>query len=256
MTGRLQDKVALITGASRGIGRATALKMASEGAKVAVNYSVNRDAADEVVRTITEAGGEAVAFQANVGDAEQVEALGKQVLEHFGRVDILVNNAGIGQRGNVLTMDVDALDRLIAVNVKGAIRCIQAVGPSMVENGGGRIVNVASIAGIGTSLAENTPYAGSKAMLIGLTRRFALDLGPHNITVNTVCPGYIRTDMTSGSDPQRVAYITDRTVLGRMGEPEEIAGPIAFLASDEASFMTGQIVVVDGGRIDYLSHSG
>lgn len=254
--GRLDNKVALITGASRGIGRATALMMAREGAKVAVNYASNRDAADEVVAEITGAGGEAAAYQANVGDRAQVDAMCTQVLERFGRVDILVNNAGIGQRGSVLTMDVDALDEIIAVNVKGALYCIQAVGPSMVTNGGGKIVNVASIAGIGTSLQENTPYAGSKAMLIGLTRRFALDLGRHNINVNTVCPGYIHTDMTAGGNLARTAYITERTVLGRVGQPEEIAGPITFLASDDAAFMTGQIIVIDGGRIDYLSHSG
>ncbi len=254
--GRLDNKVALITGASRGIGRATALMMAREGAKVAVNYASNSAAADEVVKAITDAGGEAMAYQANVAEREQVDAMAAAVLARFGRVDILVNNAGVGQRGTVLTMDVDALDKLIAVNVKGVLHCIQAVGPNMVANGGGKIVNVASIAGIGTSLTENTPYAGSKAMLIGLTRRFALDLGPHKINVNTVCPGFIRTDMTSGSPPDRVAYITDRTALGRMGEPEEIAGPIVFLASDDANFMTGQIIVSDGGRMDYLSHSG
>ena len=256
MPGRLDNKVALITGGSRGIGRATALMMAREGAKVAVNYASNAEAAAEVVKTITDAGGEAMAYQANVGERAQVDAMAAAVMERFGRVDILVNNAGVGQRGNVLNMDVDALDSLIAVNVKGPIYCIQAVGPQMVENGGGKIVNVASIAGIGTSLTENTPYAGSKAMLIGLTRRFALDLGPYNITVNTVCPGFIRTDMTSRSPADRIQYITDRTSLGRMGEPEEIAGPIVFLASDDANFMTGQIIVADGGRLDYLSHSG
>ena len=256
MSRRLEGKVALITGASRGIGRATALMMAHEGAKVAVNYAANREAADEVVKAIRDGGGEAVAYQANVADRSQVEAMAKQAIERFDRVDILVNNAGIGQRGNVLTMDVDAFDKVIDVNVKGVLHCIQTIGPSMVENGGGKIVNVASIAGIGTSLAENTPYAGSKAMLIGMTRRFALDLGRHNINVNTVCPGFIRTDMTTASDPSRTAYITDRTVLNRVGLPEEIAGPITFLASDDANFMTGQIIVVDGGRIDYLSHSG
>jgi 3-oxoacyl-[acyl-carrier protein] reductase len=256
MPGRLEDKVALITGASRGIGRATAIGFAREGARVAINYTSNRNAADEVVKAIKDSGGEAEAYQADVAARAQVDAMAQAVGQRFGRVDILVNNAGIGLRGNVLSMDVgDGFDRLLDVNVKGVVHCVQAVGPNMVANGGGRIVNVSSIAGIGTSLAENTPYAASKAALIGLTRRFALDLGPHNINVNAICPGFIRTDMTTSSDPTRTAYITDRTVLGRVGKPEEIAGPILFLASDEASFMTGQIIVADGGRMDYLSHA-
>jgi 3-oxoacyl-[acyl-carrier protein] reductase len=255
MAGRLTDKVALITGASRGIGRSTALAFAREGARVIVNYNSNRAAADEVVKAINEAGSEAIALHADVADREKVDSMARAALARFGRIDILVNNAGVGQRGHVLTMDLDAFDRLLATNVKGVIHCIQAVGPGMVENGGGRIINVASVAGLGTALAENTPYAGSKAMLVGLTRRFALDLGKHNINVNTVCPGFIRTDMTSNSDPLRFAYMEEHSMLGRVGRPEEIAGPILFLASDEAAFITGQVLTIDGGRTDFLSHS-
>ena len=255
MTGRLAGKVALITGASRGIGRATALAFAAEGAGVIVNYNSNRAAAEEVVDAIAAAGSEGMAVQANVAVRDEVDAMVRAGLQRFGRIDILVNNAGVGLRGNVLNMDLDAFDRLLATNVKGVIHCIQAAGPSMVENGGGRIVNIASVAGLGTALADNTPYAASKATLVGLTRRFALDLGKHNINVNTICPGFIRTDMTSNSDPQRFAYMEEHSMLGRVGKPEEIAGPILFLASDEASFITGQVLTVDGGRTDFLSHS-
>lgn len=256
VAGRLENKVALITGGSRGIGRATALAMAREGASVAVNYASNAGAADEVVQAITSGGGQAAAFRANVGDKAEVDAMAQAVLARFDRVDILVNNAGVGLRGNALNMDVGSdFDKLIAINVKGAIHCTQAVGPSMVENGGGRIINVSSVAGIGTSLPENTPYAASKGMLITLTKRFAFDLGKHGINVNIVCPGFTFTDMTSGSNPELIDYISQRTVLGRPGQPEEIAAPILFLASDEASFMTGQTIVVDGGRFDFLSHA-
>jgi 3-oxoacyl-[acyl-carrier protein] reductase len=176
MPNRLQDKVTLITGASRGIGRATALAFANEGASVVVNYKASAPAADEVVRLIAERGREAAAIQADVTDRAQVDAMAGAALERFGRIDILVNNAGIGIRGDTLTMSLDDLDAMMAVNVKGVINCVQAIAPNMVQRGGGSIVNIASIAGLGTSLSGNTPYAASKAALIGLTRRFALDL--------------------------------------------------------------------------------
>ena len=252
MPGRLENQVALITGASRGIGRATALAFAREGARVAVDYASNRDAADEVVGQIRAMGGDAEAYQADVADRGQVDAMTGSVLARFGRVDVLVANAGFGQRGHTLTMDMDAFDRVWAVNVKGVVHCVQAVGPNMVERGGGKIVLVSSIAGIGTALLENTPYAATKAALIGLTRRFAFELGEHHINVNTVCPGFI---LTHDPSAERIRYMEEHSVLSRCGEPEEIAGPILFLSSEEASFMTGQVIVVDGGRTDYLSHA-
>ncbi len=255
MPPRLENKVALITGASRGIGRATALAFAREGAAVAVNYASNRDAAHEVVAAIRGAGGRAEAYQADVASREQVIAMVDAASQRFGPVDVLVNNAGITKRGETLTMTTEDLDYLMGVNVKGVIHCVQAVAPAMIERGGGRIVNVSSIAAIGTALAGNTTYAATKAALLALTRRFALELGPHNINVNAVCPGYIRTDMTVGASDRRNDYFIEHSVLRRVGLPEEIAGPLLFLASDEASFMTGQVLTVDGGRTDYLSHS-
>jgi 3-oxoacyl-[acyl-carrier protein] reductase len=254
LSNRLQDKVALITGASRGIGRATALAFAAEGASVVVNYNASAPAADEVVRLIAEGGHEAAAIQADVANRGQVDALTAAALDRFGRIDVLVNNAGIGIRGDTLTMSLDDLDAMMAVNVKGVIHCVQAVAPHMIQRGGGAIVNIASIAGLGTALSGNTPYAASKAALIGLTRRFALDLGDHGINVNTICPGVIITDMTR-TETAQYANVIRRSMLGRVGRPEEIAGPAVFLASAEAAFMTGQVITVDGGRTDFLSHS-
>jgi 3-oxoacyl-[acyl-carrier protein] reductase len=252
---RLQDKVALITGSSRGIGRATALAFAAEGASVVVNYNASAAAADEVVRLIAERGSEAAAIQADVTNRAQVDAMTVAALERFGRIDVLVNNAGIGIRGDTLTMSLDDLDAMMAVNVKGVIHCVQAIAPHMIQRGGGSIVNIASIAGLGTALSGNTPYAASKAALIGLTRRFALDLGDHGINVNTICPGVIITDMTRGTETAQYANVIRHSMLGRVGRPEEIAGPAVFLASAEAAFMTGQVITIDGGRTDFLSHS-
>jgi 3-oxoacyl-[acyl-carrier protein] reductase len=252
---RLQDKVALITGSSRGIGRATALAFAAEGASVVVNYNASAAAADEVVRLIAERGSEAAAIQADVTNRAQVDAMTVAALERFGRIDVLVNNAGIGIRGDTLTMSLDDLDAMMAVNVKGVIHCVQAIAPHMIQRGGGAIVNIASIAGLGTALSGNTPYAASKAALIGLTRRFALDLGDHGINVNTICPGVIITDMTRGTETALYANVIRHSMLGRVGRPEEIAGPAVFLASAEAAFMTGQVITIDGGRTDFLSHS-
>ena len=254
MGGRLADKVALITGASRGIGRATALAFAREGATVVVNYVSRADAAEAVVREIEAGGGQAIAVQADVSRRPEVDAMVARALDRFGRVDVLINNAGVGARASTLTMTEADLDRVMAVNVKGVISCVQAVAPGMIERRYGRIVNVSSVAGLGTSLAETTPYAASKAALVGLTKRFALDLGPHGITVNTVCPGSIRTDMTRG-DTAHAALMAEKAILGRQGEPEEVAAALLFLASDEASFITAQVLSVDGGRLDFLSHS-
>ena len=254
MAGRLTNKVALITGASRGIGRATALAFAREGASVVVNYISRRDAAEEVVRQISEGGGQAAAVQADVSKRSEVDALVAQSLECFDRIDLLVNNAGIGVRASTLTMTEADFDRLMAVNVKGVIHCVQAVAPGMMERRSGRIVNVSSLAGLGTALPETTPYAATKAALIGLTKRFAFDLGPYGITVNTVCPGFIQTDMTGGPGG-RSTMAAERSILGRVGQPEEVAAALLFLVSDEASFITAQVLAVDGGRMDFLSRS-
>ena len=256
MPARLENKVALITGASRGIGRATALAFAREGASVIVNYAKNRDAAEEVVKQIHDSGGEAEAVQADVGNREQVDAMARLAIERFGRIDLLVNNAGIAIQGETLTLSTDDLDTMMNTNVKGMIHCVQACAPSMIENGGGKIANVSSIAAIGTALPGGTSYGATKAAMIALTRRFALELGPHNINVNAICPGYTNTSMTGGGTPRNLDYFIEHTVLRRTAEPEHVAGPLVFLCSEEASFITGQVLTIDGGRTDYLSRSG
>jgi 3-oxoacyl-[acyl-carrier protein] reductase len=256
MAGRLDGKVALVTGASRGIGRATALAFAREGAAVVVNYARRGDEAERVVAAVERAGGRALAARADVARRLDVAAMVGRALDRFGQIDLLVNNAGIARKGTILEMSDEALDEMIGVNLKGVIHCVQAVAPGMIERRSGKIVNIASIAGLGTSLVGNTPYAATKAAVIALTKRLALELGPHGINVNTVCPGFIRTEMAAASvDRSGFESVARKAVLGRVGEPDDIAHAALFLASDEASFITAQVLSVDGGRTDFLSHS-
>ena len=256
MSGRLNGKVALVTGASRGIGRATAQLLAREGAAVIVNFAERREAADAVVEDIRRAGGQAVAIQANVADRNEVFAMVEQGFRQFSRIDVLVNNAGIFRSGTVQNLTETSIDEVIAVNVKGMIYCIQAVIPKMIERRYGKIINLSSTAGIGSTAANTTPYAVSKAAIIGLTKRVALDLRSHGINVNAICPGFIRTDLISALPTQMIEATVSRTLLGRLGEPDDIAAAVLFLASDDASFITAQVLTVDGGRTDLLSHSG
>ena len=256
----LEGRVALVTGGSRGIGRAACFDLATAGAAVAVNYRSREDAAQEVVAAIVEGGGRAEAYRADVGERAPVAAMVEQVVRDLGSVDILINNAGIVHRGTLLAYDDDEFDAMWQTNVKGVLHCAQAAAPLMVEKGWGRIINVASNAGIGTALAGTTLYAATKAAVLALTRRMAFELGSDGITVNAVLPGFTKTDMTAaGRSEEQFQAIADRmnanSVLGRgVGEPEEIAAAIAFLASPQAGFMTGQLLLADGGRTDYLSH--
>ena len=255
---RLENKVALITGASRGIGKATALAFAQEGAAVAVNYAANRRLAEEVCEAISSAGGRALCIQADVGVAGQVELMVRRVLQEYGRIDILVNNAGLLNLEPSLEATGAGFDRMVEVNIKGVIRCTAAVAEGMKQRGYGRIINVSSIAALGTSMPGVTGYAITKASVNMFTRRLAKDLGPHNITVNAIAPGFILTDMSREGARASGTYvdgIAGRTMLGRVGEPVDIAGVALFLASDDSAYMTGQVLTVDGGRIDYLTHS-
>jgi len=254
MAGRFAGRVALVTGASRGIGRRTALALAREGAAVVVNYAASRDAAELVVGDIREGGGQAVAIRADVSREAEVSALVAEAQRRLGAIDVLVNNAGLFRPGTVASLAEDTLDALVAVNVKGVIHCTQAVAAEMIARRYGKIVNVASIAGLGTAMANTTPYAATKAAAIALTKRFALELGPHGINVNAVCPGFILTDMAAGSGAE-VEAVARNAMLGRVGRPDDIAHAVLFLASDEASFITAQVLTVDGGRMDFLSHS-
>jgi 3-oxoacyl-[acyl-carrier protein] reductase len=230
--------------------------LAREGAAVIVNFAERREAADAVVEDIRRAGGQAIAIQANVADRNEVFAMVEQGFRQFSRIDVLVNNAGIFRSGTVQNLTETSIDEAIAVNVKGMIYCIQAVIPKMIERRYGKIVNLSSTAGIGSTAANSTPYAVSKAAIIGLTKRVALDLRSHGINVNAICPGFIRTDLILALPAQVIEATVSRTLLGRLGEPDDIAAAVLFLASDDASFITAQVLTVDGGRTDLLSHSG
>jgi len=257
----VEGLAAVVTGASRGIGRATAIALAREGAKVVVNYRQRSREAEDVVETIEKEGGVAFAFQADVADRAAVQGMVGEAVERFGGVDILVNNAGIGRGGGpLLELKEEDLDAMVGTNVKGTLFCSQAVVPYMMKKRYGKIVNISSLAGIGTALVGTTLYAATKAAVIILTKRLALDLGPYRINVNAIAPGHILTDMTIvGRSPaevkERGRYFEEHTMLRREGEPEDIANAVLFLASDEASFITGQILSVDGGRTDFLTHS-
>jgi 3-oxoacyl-[acyl-carrier protein] reductase len=241
----LSGKLALVTGGSRGIGRAICLRLAREGARVAVNYRVGAADADSVVREIAAAGGDAFAVQADVSDAAQVMAM------NAGPVDILVNNAGVFRRGDLADFDFSQMDPMRRVNVDGVVLCTRAVVEGMKQRKWGRIINITSIAGLGTSMAGTTFYAATKAAVNTLTRRFAVELGPFGITANAIAPGFILTDMTSAQDHSAVAA---KAMVGRTGTPEDIAHAVAFLASPESSFITAQVLTVDGGRTDYIAH--
>jgi 3-oxoacyl-[acyl-carrier protein] reductase len=196
MNRRLEKKVALITGASRGLGRAMAIRFAQEGAAVAINYCKNRDAAEDVVKAIASAGGKATAFQADVASSGEVQEIVEAVLKMYGAIDILVNNAGVSVPApTLMEASWQDLDRMIDVNLRGVIHCVRAVAERMIERRYGRIINLSSIAALGTSFVGTTGYAATKAAVISLTKRLALELGSYNITVNAIAPGFIRTDM-------------------------------------------------------------
>lgn len=255
-----RDQVAVVTGGARGIGRATSRLLAARGAAVVVNYAANADAAEAVVAEITAAGGRAIAVAADVSDAAAVEAMIARAAKEFGPVTVLVNNAGIAAPATLDTFDPEKFARMRAVNVDGVVNATRAVMASMRERRYGRIVNIASNAGIGSALPGTTFYAATKAAVMIFTRRFALELGRHGITVNAVAPGFTRTDMTQGGrgadDWAAVEKdLAGRAMTGRIGEPEDIANAVAFFAAPESGWVTAQVLTVDGGRMDYIGHA-
>jgi NAD(P)-dependent dehydrogenase (short-subunit alcohol dehydrogenase family) len=255
-----RDQVALVTGGARGIGRATALLLAKRGAAVGVNYAADTEAAEGLINDIIDAGGRAIAARADVSDASALAAVVARTEKELGPLTILVNNAGVSWRGMLDDYDPEQVARMRMVNVEGVIHATRAVMGGMRQRRYGRIVNVSSIAAIGTALPGNAFYAASKAEVAILTKRFAMELGPHNIAVNAVAPGFVRTDMTRSGRGARDWQGTEerfaaRAMMGRIGEPEDIANAVTFLASPESGWITAQVLTVDGGRMDYIGHA-
>jgi len=245
--GKFDGKVAIITGGSRGIGRAIAVRLASEGARVVFTYKSNEEAAAETVALVTAAGGSSVAIRADVSDAETAERVARDAMAAFGRIDILVSNAGIVHNDLMMRMSRDHWRDVIDTNLSGAYYMAQAVTRPMLKARSGRIIFITSVVGQAGNAAQ-TNYAASKAGLIGLTMSAARELGSRNITVNAVAPGAIDTDMNAPYK-QEIEAALAQTPLGRMGTPEDVAGAVAFLASDDASYITGQVLAVDGGLV-------
>lgn len=242
----LVGKVAIVTGASRGIGRAIALELANFGAKVVVNYASSSDAADELVDKIISGGGEAIAIGADVSEPEQIDALVKQVMDQWGRIDVLVNNAGITRDTVMLRMKLADWQAVIDTNLTGVFSFTRAVSKIMLKQKSGRIINIASVAGqIGNP--GQASYSASKAGVLGFTRTVAKELSSRGITVNAVAPGFIATDMTTDLKTEGIMQFIP---LGRYGQPEEVAGMVRFLAADPAAaYITGQTFNVDGGMV-------
>lgn len=244
--GKLDGKTAVVTGASRGIGRAIALQLASEGANVVVNFSGSEQKAQQVVEEITSLGVKAIAVQANVSDSESVQNLMNAALEQFGSIDILVNNAGITRDNLIMRMKEEEWDDVINTNLKGVFLCTKAVTRQMMKQRSGRIINITSIVGV-MGNAGQANYVAAKAGVIGLTKTTARELASRNILVNAIAPGFITTEMTDALPEEIKSSMLAQIPLGSLGEPEHIAKAVVFLASEDSNYMTGQTLHIDGG---------
>ena len=242
----LNGKVAVVTGASRGIGRAVAIRLASEGATVVINYNGSRERAEEVKAEIEQAGGKAEIKQCNVSDYKACEEMFKEIVSELGSVDILVNNAGITRDGLLMKMSEEDYDAVLDTNLKGTFNCIRFVARQMIKQRGGRIINMSSVSGV-LGNAGQANYSASKAGVIGLTKSAARELASRGITVNAIAPGFIITDMTAGLSEEIKAEWSKKIPLRRGGTPEDVANIATFLASDMSSYVSGQVIQVDGG---------
>jgi len=240
------SRVALVTGGSRGIGRAIALLLAERGHRVAVNYSKGAEAAEGVVGTIIERGGDALAVQADVGSNDAVTSMFQRVADRLGPVDVLVNNAGITRDALLLRMNVDTWDEVIRTNLTSVYLCTKHALRSMVRARWGRVITIGSVAGLAGNPGQAN-YAATKAAIVGFTKSVAKEVGSRGITVNVIAPGFVETDLTAGLPEETKAAATASIALRRWGTPAEIASAVGYLASDEASYISGHVLVVDGG---------
>lgn len=242
----LNDKVAVVTGASRGIGKAVAKKLAAQGALVIINYNGSKERAEEAKQEIEADGGKAEIYQCNVAEFSSCEAFLGEIVKQYGRIDILVNNAGITRDGLLMKMSEEDYDAVLDINLKGTFNCIRFAARQMIKQRSGRIINMASVSGV-LGNAGQANYSASKAGIIGLTKSAAREFASRGITVNAVAPGFIRTEMTAVLSDKVKDTACAQIPLGKFGEPEDIAEAVAFLASDEARYITGQVINVDGG---------
>ncbi|MCI8659786.1 MAG: 3-oxoacyl-[acyl-carrier-protein] reductase [Lachnospiraceae bacterium] len=242
----LTDRIAVITGGSRGIGREIAMTLAAKGAVVIVNYNGSAEKAEAVVKEIQAAGGKGEAVQCNVSDFEKAAELMEYVVKKYGRIDILVNNAGITRDGLVMKMSEEDFDAVIATNLKGAFNCIRHVARQMVKQRAGRIISISSVSGVLGNVGQAN-YSASKAGLIGLTKTVAREMASRGVTVNAVAPGFIDTEMTQVLSDKVKESVMEQIPMKRFGATKDIANTVAFLASDDAGYITGQVICVDGG---------